>query len=192
MTVKVVVVSGIVNLVILMGMPSVTVAQNAGEIAGGYQFMRQFPLGGNFPAGWFVSAGAELSDTLALVGEVAGSQMSETSTHVDVTSDRDVLTVLGGARFGMEAGPIRPFGQMLVGLAMSEMDVSGTGFEPHSASDQAFAIQPGGGVDIPLTESVAARAMVDYRRIYFGDDTGVGGVNQMRVAVGLVIGFGGN
>ena len=69
---------GIVSFVVLMGMPSVAVAQHAGEIAGGYQFMRDYELEENFPGGWFVSGAGNLTDNIAIVGEVAGSHKGET------------------------------------------------------------------------------------------------------------------
>jgi len=179
-------VAGIVGLVVLMGVPSVAVAQNAGEIAGGYQFMRDFALDENFPAGWFVSGAGNLSDNIALVGEVSGSQKSE--SFFDVTADADILAFLGGVRVGASAGPVIPFAQVLVGGARAKVTLRGFG-ERESSSETAFALQPGGGVDIPFAENVSARAMVDYRRIFFHDDSGA---NEVRVAVGIVVGFGGN
>jgi hypothetical protein len=61
---------------------------------------------------------------------------------------------------------------------------SGGGF-----SASAFALQLGGGVDVPvMADKLAVRVGVDYRRDFFSDVNG-GGENDVRIIAGVVIPF---
>ena len=159
----------------------------AGEVAGGYQFVQDYELGENFPSGWFVSAAHNLNRRLAVVGEVSGSEWSETNPNFDLTATVNVVTYLGGMRFRGGVGSLSPFAQVLAGAARARATLSGFGTTV-SESETALTIQPGGGVDVRVSATIAARAMVDYRRISFADQ----GTNQIRLAVGVVVGIGGN
>ena len=161
-------------------------ATRAGEVAGGYQFMRDRDLGEDFPSGWFVSGAGYLTDRIAIVGEVAGSRWSETNSDFDLIATVDVITFLAGVRLRLERGPVVPFVQLLAGGARGRATLSGLGAES-SESATGLAIQPGGGVDVLLNDRMAARATFDYRRISFESQT----TNQIRVAVGVVMGIGG-
>ena len=177
---------GIVSVLFLVGMPEIAVAQStpAVEIAGGYQINWDNDVDGSFPTGWFVSGAGFLTDNLAIVGEVSGSYKSESDGFF--TADLDLHTYLAGARFSSRAGAVTPFGQVLVGAAKASGRLGGfVGFEER-ASETAFAAQPGGGVDIHLTEAIAARVMFDYRRIFFEGEAN----DEIRVAAGIVFGFG--
>ena len=92
---------------------------------------------------------------------------------------------MGGVQCLSRAGAVSGFGRFLVGAARASGSISGLGFDV-SESETAFAIQPGAGVDFHLTDTVSARVMFDYRRIFFEGE----GNNEIRVAAGLVFGFG--
>ena len=159
----------------------------AGEVAAGYQFMRDYDLGESFPDGWFVSGAGQLTSTIAVVGEVGRSRWSDTNPNVDLTANVDMFIYLGGVRLRRRVGAVSPFAQFLVGGARATATLSGFGTEA-SQSETGFVIQPGGGVDFPLSDAISARALFDYRRISFADQR----TNQIRVAVGVVVGFGRN
>ena len=104
--------------------------------------------------GWMVSQTANLKPWLGMVGDVSGNYSSGTgllgSTH----------SALAGVRFTgrPNGGRVNGFGQLLAGIQFS--NVHGLGI---SDSLVNFAIQPGGGVDIKLSDSLALRMQLDYR-----------------------------
>ncbi len=138
----------------------------------------------NFPGGWFVSGAGFFSETLAVVVEIGGNHKSNDTLGTDV----DVITSLGGLRFAPRAATARttPFIQILAGAARVSQVFLPMGVESSPVVTE-FALQPGGGIDIRISDRVYARAMVDYRRIFFETI----GANEIRVAAGLVMGFGG-
>ena len=77
-----------------------------------------------------------------------------TVCHVNIQT----ASVLGGPRFHMQAGGVRPYFHALFGLARSVRKI---GFFAHTATH--WAIQPGGGVDIAMTPNTAFRIQADYR-----------------------------
>jgi len=174
----------------LLGAPQIVDAQDGprGEVAGGYQFMWDGDLEESFPTGWFVSAGANVTGRLAVIGEIAGSHKStkETGSGADFESSFDLFTYLGGTRiaFAPATSAVRPFAQFLAGAANAQATIIVAGMTIDE-SQTRLAIQPGGGVDIRVTDSVAARAMVDYRRTFFEEADG----NEIRVAAGIVVRF---
>lgn len=155
----------------------------AAEVAGGYVFMRDFEVDANFPLGWFASAGVNLTDMFTVVGEVSGSYATIDLFGTDV--DADVHTFMGGARYVRRLDRISPFAQFLVGVARAGGGVDFLGVQI-SDSVTDFAIQPGGGVDVGLTDRLAARVGVDYRRIFSEDADG----NELRFTGGVVLRFG--
>ncbi len=66
--------------------------------------------------------------------------------------------VVGGPRFHVQAGSVRPYFHALFGVARSLRKI---GFFAHTATH--WAIQPGGGVDVDMTPNTAFRIQADYR-----------------------------
>ena len=77
-----------------------------------------------------------------------------TVCHVNIQT----ASVVGGPRFHMQAGGVRPYFHALFGVARSLRKI---GFFAHTATH--WAIQPGGGVDIDVTPNTAFRIQADYR-----------------------------
>ena len=77
-----------------------------------------------------------------------------TVCHVNIQT----ASVVGGPRFHVQAGGVRPYFHALFGVARSLRKI---GFFAHTATH--WAIQPGGGVDIDLTPNTAFRIQADYR-----------------------------
>lgn len=111
----------------------------------------------------------------------------------------DVRTVsIGGfvgPRFSIgDRGAVRPFVHVMGGFVRSVRKI---GFYSHTATN--FAFMPGAGVDVPAGDNMGFRLQVDLRRVLFGADadsnaslhTGGEDFNEVRVAVGFVIGLGG-
>jgi len=172
------------------------------EVSAGYTFMRDFEDigsdrdGTNFPAGWFTSGGVNVTRWMGLVGEATGSyknhffDVSQGDERID--SDARVYTFMGGPRFFYKRGRFAPFAQVLAGAAHLRLNVKWSsgltnGSETESTTD--FSIQPGGGLNVYLTDSVGVRLAADYRTIMdFEEDTTY--QNQFRLASGLIFQWG--
>lgn len=178
------------------------------EVSGGYMFMRDFngndALGEdlNFPAGWYASGAVNLSQWFGLVGEGAGSYKNDYDFVMDglTFSNRlRVYTFMGGPRFFRKVGRVAPFGQMLVGAAHMRAKTALPDeyieiFGARTLSDTAtnFAMQPGGGVTVFLTERVGVRAQADYRSIIdFAGDNENEYMNEFRFITGFTLHWGG-
>lgn len=72
------------------------------------------------------------------------------------------IGILVGPRFHFDAGGVRPFFHGLAGVSRGLRKI---GFFGHTATH--WAIQPGGGVDIDMTENTAFRVQADYRVTFF-------------------------
>jgi hypothetical protein len=131
------------------------------EIAGGYSYVRD-TNSTSYPAGWFFSAGANISDTFSVVGDISGYYKSESEsfalTGVTVSGSTNVHTFLAGPRVQGHSGPISFYGQLLFGAARRSAGVSQTAgaiTQATSGSDTEFCLAPGAGVDFSLGERAA-------------------------------------
>jgi hypothetical protein len=150
----------------------------AAETAVGWSAIAKAPgdfLGGDTSAlGWMVSETANLKPWLGIVGDVSGNY----STGYGVLGSTH--NALAGARFTgrPNGGRVNPFGQFLAGIQFT--NVHGLGI---SESLVNFAIQPGGGVDIKLSDSLAVRMQLDYRTSFHDGFN----YSAFRFAPGIVI-----
>lgn len=156
----------------------VAAQENTGDVAFGYSILHDSDLEETFPMGWLVAGGATLSSNVAVVGEAGGNYKTVDFLGTDV--NLRVHSFLGGLRFQERRTKVMPFGQFQVGLVHRAASLLGEG---DSAND--FALQPGGGVDIPLGSSMGARVQADYRIIRSEGETS----NEFRVGFGLVFAF---
>lgn len=133
-----------------------------------------------YPLGWVAAIDGNITNSIAIVGEVAGNYKTMTEAGIDLTLKEH--TFLGGLKFtGRGAGSAAPFFQVLAGLGRF-----GAGAEGFSASVNVFAFQPGAGVDIKLGANSAVRLQGDYRLLRKNGEN----LNEFRVAVGVVFGVG--
>jgi hypothetical protein len=125
--------------------------------------------------GWNTSFAGNLTPWMGLVGDVGGNYKNVLGVNLRLH------TFLGGVRVTgrSEFGRINPFGQVLAGLVQSSASYSGLGI----SSGNDFAIQPGGGVDIGLSDSIAVRMQFDYRTIFDEGER----FNEIRFMPGIVI-----
>ena len=165
---------------VLLCLAAPVAAQDMWEIAGGYSFTRAVTDEVTLPAGWLVSGAGNVTDTLAIVGEVNIAYKTEAEFGVEI--DKRVLPLMGGVRYSRRLARVTPFAQFLLGAAVLAA-------VPNDGVID-FAIQPGAGVDIRLTDRLAARVQGDWRRIFSGDEAlGTVDGNQIRIAAGIVVGF---
>ncbi len=158
-----------------------------------YNYVRSnLPAGGcgcfalNGGSGWVAF---NFTRSLGIVGEIASQGASNISGS---SADLTLTSFLAGPRYRRTvAGHFGPFVQVLLGGARAGGSLApGSSGLPGSAN--AFAMIAGGGLDIGLTRHIALRAFeADYYLTRF--DNGVNDhQNNLRIAAGVIIRFGGN
>lgn len=161
-------------------------AQDTGDISGGYRFLRS--EGVNFPAGWYFDVTRHLNDVFSIVGDVGGTYKNESETAGGITAEANlsVHTFAGGvkARAATSVRNISVFGQALFGAGRgsAEVKVGGTTVVDESSTDALLNFS--GGVDITGSGSIGVRAMLGYLRILEDE-----GANFFALSIGVKIRF---
>jgi opacity protein-like surface antigen len=190
-------------LVLAVGIPIAGSAQETGtapvpavELSGGYTFLRDgLKDGMNFPAGWYASTAVNLNRWFGLAGEVTGSYKNNVNVGVEelnVSPNASEYTFMGGPRFAGKVGRVMPFGQFLAGAAhmRATVDTPMGGLGHFTVSDTQFAFQPGGGVNVLLTDNLGLHFAGDYRCIVDFSTDEYTYANQLRFATGLTFNWG--
>ena len=168
------------STICLLFAPPPVGAQEAGtlplpiaELSAGYAFMHDTDIDENFPAGWYVSGAVNLSQWFGIVGEAGGSYTTVDETYgleqrFSLSTKLEGYTFMAGPRFFRKTGRVVPFAQFLTGVLYARSRTTSTwGDEPPYRGGRLvstdFAIQPGGGVTVLLTERVGLRVAGDYR-----------------------------
>lgn len=162
--------------------PAVAADTPKTDVAIGYSILRELDadVEQTSPLGWVAAVAGNINDWFAILGEVGGNYKSFNAGGVDV--DVKVHTFMAGARVAdRRSAKATPFGQVLVGTGRGTGSALGI-----SRSTTAFAIQPGGGVDIAVRPNVAIRLQGDYRALRDEGET----FGEFRFAAGVVFGFG--
>ena len=125
--------------------------------------------------GFFGEAAFNTSDTMAVAGRVQYFGFGIGSyTRLE-----------GGVRIYGQPNDIRPFGQFMAGLA--RVAVGGFDFFGESAaSANAFALSPGGGVELEVNERIALRVLGEWQMNISSGGTG----GAIGVLFGLAFDFG--
>ena len=139
-----------------------------GEFSATYSYLRLGFTDGANQQGASVAIAGNLNRWFGIVGDFGGYHRA----------GLDTFTYLAGPRLTARNGSgVNPFAQFLVGGA----HVAG------SSAINPFAISAGGGVDLPMGDTVGLRPQVDYIAMRANGST----VNTLRVSVGVVFRFGG-
>jgi hypothetical protein len=97
----------------------------------------------NFPLGWYADVAGNITSMFGVVGQITGNYKSiDAGGGIDV--DTKIHTFMGGVRAGGGVSNVRPFGQVLFGVANAKFD-GGPGFE-ESSSDPALQLGAGANV----------------------------------------------
>src|SRR4029453_1173097 len=131
--------------------------------------------------GWLFATTGNVTRMLGIVSEVGGNYKTVDVSGTDV--NLRVHSFLGGLRFMNRTEKAVPFAQFLVGAVHQQASILG---DSHSVSSTGLAFQPGGGVDIMMSEKIGIRLQGDYR-ITRSDGYKS---SQFRFAAGAVFGFG--
>ena len=87
------------------------------KIAGGYSFARDVTDEVTIPVGWFVSGAGNVTDTLAIVGEVSGIHKDNSEPELGFEADVALYTIMGGVRYYRRRARVTPFAQFLLGIS---------------------------------------------------------------------------
>jgi opacity protein-like surface antigen len=194
-------------LVLAVGIPATAWAQETGtppvpavELSGGYTFLRDLGDNSNdainFPTGWYASTTVNLNRWFGLVGEVTGSYKSNLSLgseELNLSPDASEHTFMGGPRFAAKAGRLMPFAQFLAGAAHLRASVDMPVELPghFTMTDTQFAFQPGGGVNVLLTDNLGVHFAGDYRCVVdFNKGSETTHANQFRFLTGFSFNWG--
>lgn len=146
------------------------------DVSAGYMLMRDTSHERDFPTGWYFSGAVNPNQWFGIVLELGGSYSgTESFTFQEgrSSSKHRVVTALAGPRFFKKVGRVVPFGQFLSGIAVERTESTSVWRDTqHSGSINAnrFAIQPGAGLTVYLTESVGVRAAADYLTVMDFED----------------------
>jgi hypothetical protein len=139
--------------------------------------------GQNYPLGIAVGVTHGLTEMIRIVGEVGVSIDQQSASNLNGT-----LTLYHygiGPRVIASSGRVLPFAQVLVGGVHTRADLTSPAGAPFTASGNAFMIEPGAGVIVPLSRTFGLIGAFNYRRVFFKD----AGDNETSVFVGVRIAF---
>lgn len=163
---------------ILLALPAAAQETRRAELYGGYSYARLNPggLAGNeFNLhGWHGAIQGNVTNWFGLVGDFSGHY--GTRGGANVSSHQ----ALFGPRVTLPAGPVRPFGHALFGVARGNAGLFGS-----TQSDAAFGMGIGGGVDIGGERMAWRLVQVDYLMTRFFDVR----QDNMRLSTGLLFRF---
>jgi hypothetical protein len=167
------------SIVLLLGLvPRPASAQTPFELSGGYSIARDARDEVTLSAGWMAGAAIALTPMLSAVGDVSGQYRTIALLNADARLS--VLSVMGGVRASAGVGRLTEFAQILTGVVRTSGSAFGSTATAHS-----LGVQPGIGIDYPLTPAWALRGEFDVRLIRSQPDA-TNGSYQYRFAAGLV------
>ena len=164
-------------MLILGALPRPARAQTPVEISGGYSAAHDPRDEVTLPAGWMAGVAIGLTPALSVAGDVSGQY--KTVALLSTDARLSVHTVMGGLRASARLGRVTEFGQILAGVVRT----SGSAFGS-TLTGSSVGVQPGVGLDCPLTGRLAARAEFDVRLIQHQSDATNGG-HQFRFVASL-------
>lgn len=137
------------------------------DFFGGYSFVNLDGQGGPRETvhGWMTNASFDTAAGVGIVGDLAGYYESGFNVH----------TYMGGLRYNAGMESVNAFAQALFG---------GAHLGGNSLSENGFAMGFGGGVDIPVADTISVRAVqFDWVPVHFSGDWVSGNV---RLGWGIV------
>jgi opacity protein-like surface antigen len=145
------------------------------DVSGGYAFLDDISESQTFN-GWAASVGGYFNDLVGLVAEVGGTY--KTVTVIGTSVSLSEYSFLAGPKFVSRKNPqVTPFVQVLLGGVHDTAGALGS-----NVSENNFAVQPGGGVDVNMTPNLGLRLQGDYRMIRSSGSTD----NNFRFVIAIV------
>jgi hypothetical protein len=110
--------------------------------------------------GWIGSVGFSITPTVEIVADVIGEYHSDRFSSI-VSDSFSNYFVIGGPKFSPARGHIRPYFKILFGVSRTNF-TSVEGPFRQSFVDTGLALEPGGGVDVILSQHFAWRLDGDW------------------------------
>ncbi len=172
----------LVALVVLVSGAAMAQEHPKAEIFGGYSYVRINPgqrvSGENFPGGWHASIAGNFKNWLGVAGDFSGHYKAIGGVNTNAH------TFLFGPRISYRNNEkVTPFAHVQFGAARA----SGGG-----TSENAFAMNFGGGVDVKVNDNIAFRVgQFDYLLTRFDGPISGTNANQhnFRFSTGIVFRF---
>ena len=146
-----------------------------------YNFSSLFGIKADF-MGYTQGSGQKFYQDGTLVGNVSGN----------------LFTYMFGPQIKKHSGKLQPFGEALFGAAHTNLDANVCKLEgcaSGNGSNNGFAMEFGGGLDIPITKTIQLRPVeVDYLATHFGSNHVAGysaWQNNFKYVAGVNFTFGG-
>jgi hypothetical protein len=153
---------------------------NAADLSIEYGFARITNGGGvNMPVGAAATLGLNISDSLAIAGDIRWNRKTEEGVALTLMSFQ------AGPRLAFRGEGATPYIQALAGLSRTSAGLSDSGFS-FSVSETKFSVMPGVGLDIPIGEQLAFRAGADFRLVFTEHEK----EKDILVHAGIVLHFG--
>lgn len=164
------------------------------EIFGGYSYLNSdfnFPeFAGDHLNGWEASVTGKINRWVGITADISGHYGSSVPVGPAPGTFTSETPYMYSVLFGPQVSWVNrsrftPYAHVLVGFEKAKVGVVTPGFFG-TASDTAFGLALGGGVDVGLTRHLAIRAaQVDWLRTTLFDQT----QNAPRVSTGVVFKF---
>ncbi len=151
-----------------------TYAQSSMDVFGGYSYQRLNSASGPKTglSGWAAEAQLNMTRSIALVTAFSGGYGTEAG------ADLAYYTYVGGPRFSLHRGRASLFTHALFGASGLTASAGGV-----SATENAFAMTLGAGVDVRVAPRIAVRVIqTDYLLSRLAGNT----QNNLRLSTGLV------
>ena len=146
------------------------------EVEGGLHVSRSFRA--RALEEWFLSVASPLNDRISLVGEVAGTSLRDAGRG---------QTFLIGLRYAWSGRRVTPFVEGLVGGASLRQTFTTIVPSPYGQRNSLLGgWQVGGGIDVRITERIAARLAANSLTLY-SDRLPSGSTRRFRFAAGAVL-----
>ena len=163
----------------LLALPVFAQENYKAEIFGGYQYTRVNPGSGmsgeNFN-GWNAAVTGNVNSWFGITGDISGGYKDFSGLNVKVHN-----FLFGPTLSYNKAEKVKPFAHVLFGVSHAS-----AGFLGVSASENAFAMALGGGLDVGVHKNVAIRlGQFDYVMTRFDSET----QNNFRLSTGIVFRF---
>lgn len=160
--------SAVALLLIIASVPTPAAAQTGTSVAVGYQALHLPDTWA--PVGVNLDVAFPRTDAWSILGEFGIAHEGG-----DDASDADgfnIFNIGAGARWTPGGDGLTPFVQVVAGIQMSRSETD---------ADTAFMLQPGAGVHFPIAERLGASAQVDYRPVFYREET----VQEFRFVVAV-------
>lgn len=206
----------LVASLLLLGLAAVAQEYPVAEVAGTYSYVRYAPSG-SYTKGHSLNGGGgsltyNFNDYVGIKGDLQGFGSNETNFTIPAgvanfpggasgKVQGNLFTYLFGPQIKFRTPKVHPYGHLLFGAAHSNVYsnafkticqplASGCGVSRNPSGD-AFAMEFGGGADVPVNHLLSVRVgEIDYLLTRFDNPFTTGNQSNLRYSGGLVFSFG--